>query len=178
MILLQLLLLKYLQELFLKYGFFPSDINPLNSFEDIKKINYSLRKNLMPTKLLPLDAHIIDYETLYNLIAQTPYTIMQSLKAQSIPYLPIHPLSLRKTWQYDDTAYNFIHDYLSSFTEFNFTPEMQKMLQLTREIIAYDYTFEELYDILLMTGPDSVRRRHETPQLKRAFKERINSWKK
>ena len=112
------------------------------------------------------------------MIEKMPYVLDKALKNNDIPYLPIHPLSLRKTWQYDDTAYNFVHDYLSSLTDFNFEGDLKQILYETRNIVANNYSFEELYNFLLLTGPDSVKRRHKTLVLKDRFKERVDSWKK
>lgn len=161
-----------------KYHFHPSDINPLRTIYDITEITDSIKMGLQPTKLLPLDAHIISSSTLLSLIEQVPFTLKCAKENNQIPYLPIHPLSYRKVWQYDDTAYNFIHDYLSSFTEFNFNSDLQQMLEETRNIISMHYTVEELYQYLLATGPESVKRRHKTLELKGRFEERIESWKK
>ena len=47
----------------------------------------------------------------------------------------------------------------------------------TRKYIAETYSMEQLYNILLASGPDSVKRRHKTLELKNCFEERINSWK-
>ena len=164
--------------LFDKSHFHPSDINPLETISDIAEITESIKMGLKPTKLLPLDAHIIDSNTLLSLIEQVPFILKCAKENNEVPYLPIHPLSYRKVWQYDDMAYNFIHDYLSSFTEFNFNSDLQQMLEETRTIIAKNYTFEELYHYLLATGPDSVKRRHKTLELKDRFEERIESWRK
>lgn len=165
-------------ELFNKHNIHSSDTNPIRTIYDMFEIVEYLNLGLMPTKNLPIDAHIINYETLYSLISQMPYTLTKATEEGKIPYLPIHPLSYRKTWQYDDNAYNFVHDYLSSFTEFNFNDELRDKLQETRYIIANNFTFDQLYYYLLETGGDSVKRRHETQVLKRVFKERIDSWKR
>jgi len=167
-----------LSNLFNYYGMYTSDTDPLKTMDDIIEIVEQLKNGIIPTKKLPLDSHIIGYIELYNLIEQVPYILKKAKNSGEIPYLPIHPLSLRKTWQYDDTPYNFIHDYLSSLTQFNFTDELNSLLNETREYIASNYSFEELYDFLITSGPESVLRRHRTKELKDRFKERIESWKK
>lgn len=156
----------------------PSDLNPLNTIKDIEEITRDLKNGKMPSKFIPLDAHIIDKKTLYELIEKTPYELKKSIENKTIPFLPIHPLSYRKKWQYDDTAYNFVHDYLSSLTEFNFNGDLKNILMETRKYIAETYSMEQLYNILLASGPESVKRRHKTLELKNCFEERINSWKK
>ncbi len=56
-----------------------------------------------------------------KLIEDVPKELHEAKIEDRIPYLPIMPKSLRKHWQYDDEAYNFIYDYLSAFTPFNFS---------------------------------------------------------
>ncbi|MDD3186866.1 MAG: hypothetical protein PHD02_00090 [Bacilli bacterium] len=162
--------------LFQKYRLLPSDIDPVKTIEELWEIARSLKTGLMPKYNLPLDAHIISYSNLALLIEKIPYEFKRALDYGEIPYLPIHPLSYRKVWQHDDTAYNFVHDFLSSLTEFNFNDDLNYLLQETRAYIANGYTFEELYDILIASGPKSVKDRHKTLQLKKTFEERIKSW--
>jgi len=168
---------KQLIELFRANNLQSSDINPIQTIFDISEINDDLKENRMPNKPLPLDAHIIDYSTFYSLIEQVPFVLKRAAINNEIPYLPIHPLSYRKKWQYDDVAYNFIHDYLSSLTEFNFKEDLKQILYETRNIVAKCYSIEQLYYYLLATGPECVRRRHKTLVLEDRFKERINLWR-
>lgn len=167
-----------LTTLFLENHMHTSDKNPFQTIMEIGEINNELKLGIMPAKLLPIDAHIIDYETLYKLIEQLPQVLQHALETGNVPYLPIHPLSYRKTWQYDDTAYNFVHDFLSSFTEYNLDETLQHLLNYTRSEIANNYSFEELYNYLISSGPESVLKRHRTLELKNRFKERVESWKK
>ena len=51
-------------------------------------------------------------------------------------------------------------------------------LEETRKILAKTYTIDELYEIMLSSGPESVVRRQKTKQLEQCFRERIQSWKK
>lgn len=145
--------------------------------KDLEEIVDQIKHQRIPKKTLPIDAHIIGYSTLLSLIKQVPLILNQSSKSNDTPYLPIHPLSLRKTWQYDDVAYNFIHDFLSSFTEFGLEENLQEVLTDVRNVVANGYTLDELYHYLIITGPKSVKNRHKTLSLKDRFKERIESWK-
>ena len=167
-----------LQKLLEEHNMHTSDIDPVQSIIDMDEISYDLSHGEMPHKMLPIDTHIIDKETLESLIEQVPDYIKNALNSKTIPYLPIHPTSLRKTWQNDDSAYNFIHDYLSSLTSYNWDSDLQTLLEETRRYIANKYSYEELYNILISTGPESVLRRHRTKELPNRFRERINSWKK
>ena len=164
--------------LFASQDMIPSDINPVHTIEDVAEITEDLKKGIMPSKWLPLDTHIIDYETLYKLINKLPEILKTAKESGEIPYLPIHPFSLRKKWQQDDQPYNFVQDFLLSLTEYDFEPNLKTALERTREILANTYTIEELYAIMLACGPESVVRRQQTKQLELCFKERIQSWKK
>ena len=160
-----------------EFGFSTSDVNPVKSIYDVQEIANKLKAGEMPQKLLPIDSHIIEDTTLFKLISDMPDVLEMSKRNNEVPYLPIHPLSLRKTWQKDDNAYNFVYDYLASFTEFTMDDQIQNMLNTTREYIANQYTTEELFGFLLSAGPDSAKRRHIAPELKENFYERIETWK-
>lgn len=165
-----------LSVLFDKFGMHTSDVDPVQTIADMQEIADDLERGVMPKKFLPIDAHIIEYSTLKELIEKVPFELELASKNGEVPYWPIHPLSYRKTWQYDDTAYNFVHDYLSTLTEFNFDETLKQLLQSTRSSIAKSYSVDELYRFLIETGPDSVKRRHETKELQERFKDRIEAW--
>lgn len=161
-----------------QYGFSTSDIDPLKTIMELEEIVTSLKQDQMPTKKIPIDTHLIDTISLYSLICEVPDKLDYCMKHEgTVPYLAIHPLSLRKTWQKDDCAYNFIHDYLSSFSEMQMDPEIQRVLNETRREIARKYSLDQLYAFLLQTGPDCVARRQQTPGLREAFDKRITSWR-
>lgn len=158
-------------------GFKTSDIDPVATIYDMQEIVTSLRNDKMPKKKLPIDTHIIDNVSLYTLVSRIPDVLDSCYRHETVPYLPIHPYSLRKTWQKDDAAYNFVHDYLSSFTEFDMDPKIQEVLNETRQYIAKKYSLDQLYKFLLETGPSFVANRHKAPGMKEAFERRIESWR-
>lgn len=161
---------------FNKNGMKPSDIDPIQTIEDLFLISKDIKEGKIPSKNLPIDAHIIDYSTLYSLIEKVPFVIKRATNNGEIPYLAIHPISYRKKWQYDDMPYNFIHDYLSSFTDFEFKKELKEVLTQTRKELISTYAPEQLYNYLILCGPESVSRRHQTKELKKVFEERIELW--
>lgn len=75
-------------------------------------------------------------------------------------------------------AYNFVHDFLSSFTEDNvgFDKKLLDTIKSVRKNLKSTYTTDELYDILLKTGCESTVRRQQDPVLQKSFKERVQSW--
>ena len=92
------------------------------------------------------------------------------------PYLPIHPKSYRKHWQYDDEAYNYIFDFLVAFTEFNFDEELQQALNTSRIQVAKHFSAEELFKFLWQSTKESTFRRLQTPEIEENFKKRISGW--
>ena len=168
---------KRLVELFEKNNLHTSDVDPILTINQVYDIAMELRNENMPTSYIPLDTHIISYNTLFELISETPTEIETSHRVDRVPYLPILPESLRKTWQYDDEAYNFIYDYLYSLTEYNFEGNLLKELKETRKEIAEKYNNEELERMAILAGSKSASRRHQNLVLKKRFNERINLWR-
>ena len=160
-----------------KCNFISSDIDPLKSIHDVYKISQSIKENNMSKIHLPLDVHIIEYSKLKSFIEQVPSILSDAKKNNSIPYLPIHPISFRKKWQYDDEAYNFIYDFLSAFTSFNFDNELEETLYNSRIKIVDEYTPEELFNFLLQSATESNFRRFQSNELENLFYKKINTWK-
>lgn len=160
-----------------KNKMYTSDKNPLSTLEEVAKISEKLKQGERPDIYLPIDAHIIEYSKLKDLIIQVPEELSQAKKEERIPYLPIHPKSYRKQWQYDDEAYNFIYDFLSAFTAFNFTEELQKNLDEARGEISTEYAEEELFAFLLNSATEANFRRFQSIELEEIFKKKISEWK-
>lgn len=161
-----------------KNGLETSDIDPLGTIEKVYRIASDLKKGKMPSEYIPLDTHLFKYNTLYDLISEVEPTIDKALRTGKAPYLPTFPDSLRKVWQQDDTAINFVFDFLYSFTEYDFDPILLQKLKETRKLIAEKYTNEQLEKIIMDTGPESMNRRYKCKTLKSRFNERINLWRK
>lgn len=169
---------KELTELLAKHGIRTSDVDPIQTIKDMEEIAEDIKNGNMPKKFLPIDAHIIKHSKIKKLIQQVPGALDQAREKGQIPYLPIHPKSYRKKWQYDDEAYNFIYDFLSAFTQFNFTGALEQLLTTTRGTVIEKYSPEELYDFLLQSASEPNKRRNQTKELSEAFYRKIESWKK
>ena len=149
-----------------------SDVNPLQTFKDLKEIVEAIQSGRMPTRHLPIDIHVVEEDILNNLIEMVP----DSINRGNLDLL-IYPYSLRKKWDYEAEGYNFIRDFLGSFSDLDLPIETQKKLYKARKELAERYSVEELYAILMETALDSTKRRHETVQLQKIFKEKVNRWK-
>lgn len=167
-----------LARLFDSFDMYTSDVNPVQTIRDVSEISTDLENGKMPDKLLPLDIHIIEYSTLSNLFDQIPFALQSSIEDGTVPYLPIHPVSLRKTWQHDDVAYNFVLDFLYTMTPFSLDGNLANKLEFSRRIISNTFTNEQLTDALHSVASPSVERRFETPQLQKTYERRIDSWRK
>lgn len=171
------ILSKHIEEALKLSGFRTSDVDPVKTIYELEEIVTSLKNNEMPKNKLPIDTHIIDNVTLYTLISQIPDAIDYIYRHNRDPKLDYHPLSLRKTWQKDDTAYSFIYDYLAAFVEFNFDDEIQNLLNETRREVARKYSLDQLYDFMLVCAGDSSKRRFKSPKLKKYFDEKVSEWR-
>lgn len=169
---------KLLRE-FKKHNMYTSDVSPIQTIEDVSQITEDLKAGRMPQKKLPLDIHIISYSEFIRLIEQVPQALKEYTNNDGNipPYLPIHPISLRKSWQYDDVAYNFILDFLLSLTPFNLEIRLQQRMQESRSKVANIFSNEELNDILYSVATQSVRDRMKTERLKEVFEERMDGWR-
>lgn len=159
-----------------RYDIRTSDIDPVQTIIDLEDISESIKKGIMPKKFLPIDAHIIEYSKIKELITHVPSILHQALEEGKSPYIPIHPKSYRKTWQYDDEPYNFIYDFLSAFTEFNFDAELSQVLRDSRTSVVKSYSPVQLYRFVLQSATAPNKRRYKTPELVRTFLGRIQSW--
>lgn len=159
-----------------KNSMITSDVNPLLAIDNVSKISELLKNGIKPKIFLPIDAHIIEYSQLKKLIEQLPKLLEDAKKSQQKPYLPIHPRSYRKQWQYDDEAYNFICDFLAAFTEFNFSKELQESLDRSRLEVATKYTPNELFDFFLQSTTNSTFRRFQSIELEELFLKRVKGW--
>lgn len=159
-----------------EYKMHTSDIAPLSTINDVSEIARMLKEGVFPKIFLPIDSHIIEYSKLKELIESVPEVLQKAKEEELKPYLPIWPKSYRKVWQYDDEAYNFIYDYLSAFTEFNFIEELQEFLNESRRRVANEHKPEELFDFLMDSATKPNFRRFQSLELEKMFFYRVNRW--
>lgn len=181
--------MEYMKEIVAKslanHGFKTSDIDPVQTIYELEEIINALKGGKIPSKKLPIDTHLIDRLTIYTLISQVPDVLDHCYRHGSKPFLPIHPDSLRKKWQKDDEAYNFVFDYLFSFTEFKLDDEIQALLNETRKEIATKYSMTTLRQFLDQVSSPAVKNRIRTARsrdgkpgvMEKLYEERIESWR-
>lgn len=155
-----------------------SDNDPLRTIRDVKEIAEDLDRNKVPNRYLPMDVHIIENSKLKQLIKQVPEVLIETKKnSDHIAYLPIHPLSYRKSWQYDDTAYNFIFDYLFSFTVLNADKELIEINRKTKREVSNDFTNEELINTIKSVAVDGQRRRMNNERIIDVLNTKFDIWR-
>lgn len=167
-----------LKKLLESFNMQPSDIDPFSSIENVEEISKALEEGRVPKRFLPMDVHIMEYSKMEELIKEVPKVLREANQEEKIPYLPIHPKSYRKTWQYDDEAYNFIYDYLSAFTPFNFEKGLQTTLDDSRKQVISENTKEELLDFLLKSATKANFRRFQSLELENIFLKKVENWEK
>lgn len=160
-----------------KYNMRTSDVDPLKSLDEVAEIATTLKDGKFPRTFLPIDAHIMEESAMVKLIEKVPDELQQAKKSGRKPYLPIRPKSFRKEWQYDDEAYNFIYDYLSAFTAFNFPPSLEEPLKASRARVIEENTPEELFGFLMQSATPANFRRFQSYELERIFLKRVADWK-
>ena len=87
----EMLVRKFIQE-----EMYTSDVDPLRTMRKFSLIARDLISGKMPDKNLPLDIHVIEYSKFVNILKEAPRVIENAIKNDTVPYLPIHPHSLRK----------------------------------------------------------------------------------
>lgn len=75
-------------------------------------------------------------------------------------------------------VYNFIYDFLSSFTPFFCDSDIMGVLGDSREKVARDFSNDELFKFLYAVATEANKRRFESKSLRRVFNERIETWRK
>lgn len=167
---------KQLAYVFDDLGMCTSDVDPVKSIHDVYEIATSLDKEIMPSKKLPLDVHIIEYSKIEELLNKIVPTFIKATSNSVAPYLAIHPLSLRKKWQYDDVAYNFAFDYLFSLTPFSWEDDLNNKLMKSRFELRSLFSEDDLIEIFDLVASDSVKRRFETKTVKKCYGRRLKLW--
>ena len=131
----------------------------------------------MPDKFLPIDAHIIEHSELKRLIRSVPQVLEEAERNNEDPSIAIKPYSYRKTWNKDEKGYNFINDFLGSFTESNFVGDLEEDLKEVRSELTAKYSLQELYEKYLHSAPDTARRRNRTMKVLECFRKKYLLWK-
>ncbi|MBQ8451832.1 MAG: hypothetical protein IJ538_03550 [Clostridia bacterium] len=160
-----------------KLNLYPSDISPMRTINDMVEIVESLRNGESPEHFLPIDVHVVGRNYLKGLIKQIPEVFNAAYKMNTIPYIPISPYSLRRGWEKKDSdPYNFVYDFLFSFSSMGLDPELTELVDDVRYEIATKYDFDYLLETVRRHSPLDERRLNQK-ELVAVLKRRIELWK-
>lgn len=151
-------------------GFYTSDSNidkAVNKTMNAVQPDAAGRYN--PRFMLPVDTHMVTKSTLIDCLEATPDAITSSA------FVPIAPFSLRKDWGGTDNGYDFIKDFLFSFTENSF-----KDSELTNKLVearqaAYAVVHSNPADYVAARA-SKEKRQLETAGVRDCLEKRISSW--
>ena len=161
---------KKIQECTQAASFESSDSNIIQTLETTRYAMETVLRGFQPGAMLPVDMHIITKVELLECLKATPDAIRKG-RAVSIA-----PRSLHKVWENTNEPYDFIKDFLFSFTPHTWNDnELLEALSSARR---------EVYDLIadnpikaVSDRAEKEKRQLEAPGVARCLKERINSWK-
>lgn len=169
---------------------YTSDINPIRAINDIYEISTTLANNKIPNISLPVDIHIVGLNYLKSLINQVPMHMFDKLDSNSMSEdLKINPISLRKNWEFDPEGYNFVYDFLASFTVLPLSKSNGKvqcsdaekglinLVNLTRKQIVEYFDKNEILKVLYAVSNPASKRRFETNSLIEELNKKFDNWK-
>ncbi len=171
-----------------KRNLYTSDVDPIRTINDMYEISESLKKFTIPKTNLPVDVHLVGINYLKNLIQSVPEYMVYRLSGEP-GELKINPYSLRKTWEFDEAGYNYIFDFLLSFTvvplkkekgEYDYVSEENELISLvneTRKLIVNHFDVDEIYSVLQSVSGLPAKRRLETQNVQDEFLAKLLNWK-
>lgn len=160
-----------------------SDNDVLGTVRDVASISLSLANGVFPDKWLPLDIHILKESEFFDVLSKVSSEIFNSINEGTKPYVAIWPDSLRKTWQKDDTPYNFIFDFLFSLTPLDMDSSIRNKIDQVRNSIAlmlkkFNSDENVASNLLFAISSDATKRRFENSQLQKVYEGRLKKWGK
>lgn len=186
----RLMLMDELQTELAKRNMHTSDISPITTINEMAEVSKALKNFSMPNIHLPVDVHIVGLEYLKNLIQNVPQYMALKLSNTSSENLKINPDSLRKTWEFDSDGYNFVFDFLLSFSviplsklnrNYPYTQKEKELIELVNMIrsqVVQIFDEEEIMKVLLSVSGAPAQRRLQSQSLLDEFYTKIGvNWK-
>lgn len=154
-------------------GFQQSDADIYFAVHDTIEVLTALKGGREPRARLPLDLHIVTVDQLKGALLKVQTATSQGFKDK----VPISPRSLHIVWEDVDEPYDFLKDFLLSFTVGGILdPELGAMIKQTQEIVAAHSTPKQVIDALRLMHPKE-QRQLETKELQTLLQRRLESWK-
>jgi hypothetical protein len=161
-----------LQTYMQRAGFQQSDADIYYSIKDTKSVLEGLQQGEQPEKRLPIDLHVITVSQLKQAL-----TGVQDAVKTGDMYVPIAPRSLHVVWETVDEPYDFMKDFIFSFTPKDIAhEELGEMITETRKLVL-QHIGPKLAEEVVKSAHPKERRQLGTPELGKLLLDRIESWK-
>lgn len=152
-------------------NFFQSDLDIARSVHDTQKAMSTIAHDDIPVERLPLDAHVITPEELREALAGVRHEVesYSNVSDRDI-FVPISPISLHVAWERIDEPYDFMKDYLFSFTPQNMASDLADDIFTTDEIVRRTLSSSDIYDIISRYAKE--KRQLDSPAVRRILDSR------
>lgn len=128
-----------LQQYLSRAGFFQSDTDIYFAIKDAMDVSSAIVAGATPDAKLPIDLHVVTKAQLLSALADVRQVITDVYRPGDIDEdneVPIFPRSLHVTWEDVDHAYDFMKDFLFSFTPRGINDaELTEAIEYTRDVI-------------------------------------------
>ena len=150
-------------------GFFSSDADIVAATLRTRRAMDAILGGIMPDEKLPSDVHIVTKTQLLDCMAKVPDAVSSGQD------VPISPRSLHKYWEPTDAPYDFVKDFVFSFTPNNW----QDPLLVSTLIKAQKDTAKVIDDPVGLVGSRAPKeaRQLEAPGLSEALTTRVSKWR-
>lgn len=158
--------LKLVEKSLKNAGYTQSDISILNSIQETLEVLRSFEENKKPTKKLPIDFHIISFDSFSEKL--------KLIEKGEKPFVDV--FSLRSGWVKYDLPIWF--DFIFSAKEIGYVdPELLGLIKKVRKSIVTNFDVESIITDLAHFSPRAGRIL-EDENVKNILKEKLESWKK
>lgn len=168
-----------LQQYLARAGFFSSDPDIYFAIKDTTEVSQAVLNGQTPEKRLPIDLHIVSTQQMHDALKGVEHVATEVYRPGVVTgdeSVPIQPRSLHVTWEEADAPYDFMKDFLISFTPRDFRDSKLKVaINRTRNIIEECLSHGDRLE-LVRTHPKESRQ-FEEPELQELLKARWESSK-
>lgn len=152
-------------------GFFQSDVNIARSIQDTNTVMDTLARGYIPKERFPIDVHVITAENFHNALSgvRDKINLYGKNKEESL-FVPISPMSLHVVWESTDKPYDFMKDYLFSFTPGKVSDLLASDIRHTDEIVRKFLDQDDIYSIVARHKKEE--RQLQTPDVRKILENR------
>jgi hypothetical protein len=126
----------------------------------------------IPSSRLPLDLHVVEKDMLLQSFAEV---VPQLLQSETPGYIPIAPRSLHVNWEKTPVPYNFLKDFLFSFTPSSWKDEELRIALAETRRNAKPLIKEDIVDRVIAITPKEGRMLN-TQGIRQNLEDRVADW--